>query len=338
MSITSCYRYVLELPKATLDKLLTAALSESDSAGIWMSQHDENVPIGSWTATVDVLPDALEANPPSVELLPANLEVRLAQLKMRIETQINELPALGTIVHRVTFDLTGIFEKTADSPPKLVMRFPAVTAGSLNLNVTGGEIPLTPELIEPEIHALYDGDPTLGHTLTPGVPWPLGGTVTVVTDIFDDEPGSAGFRGAITVEVPDATHIKLVMPGHFQVLSLSQTYIDTDMTVEILVAVDFDEVAGKVTFLLSGVQQADVTVTFVESTIYDVGAKPILADQIAQKMHTFDDPEREIPTESEVIDFVTERLVAAAANIVVPVITPEAPSGGEVIDLTTFVP
>jgi hypothetical protein len=336
MSITSCYRYVLELPVNTLNALLKAALSESDGAGISISQHYENVVIGSWTATVDVRPDDLGANPPVVELPPTDLAVRLVQLKMRVETRINQLPELDAIVHQVTFNLDGVFAKTADAPPQLVMQFPAATAATLNLVVSGGQVPLTPELIEPEIHALYDSDPTLGHNVTPGVPWPLGGTVTVVTDIYDDEPSSPGFRGAITIEIPDATHVVIVMPGHFQVLSLNQTYIDTNMTVRILVAVQFND--GEVRFRLSAVQAADVTVTFATSTIYDVGAKPILADQIAAKIRAFGDQVQETPTNAQIADLISTRLIEFASNLEIPVITPAAPSGGDVIDLTTFVP
>lgn len=337
MSIISCYRYVLELPVNTLNALLKAALSESDGAGISVSQHYENVVIGSWTATVDVRPDDLEANPPSVQLLPADLAVRLVQLRMRVETRINQLPELDAIVHQVTFNLDGVFAKTGDAPPELEMQFPAVTAGTLNLAVSGGQTPLTPELIEPEIHALYDGDPTLGHTVTPGVPWPLGGTVTVVTDIYDDELGSPGFRGAITVTVPDATHVTIVMPGHFQVLSLGQPpYIDTDMTVDIRVAVQFND--GEVRFRLSAVQAADVTVTFATSTSYDVGAKPILANQIAGKIRAFGDRVQETPTNAQIAELITTRLIEFASNLEIPVITPPAPGGGDVIDLTTFVP
>lgn len=340
MSLTSCYRYILELPVASLDKLFQAAMSESGSAGMAVTRTWENVPIGTYTATVSARPTDLDTHPPTVSLPPADLAVT-PHFRMRVEVRVNEVPELDQIVYTVEFDLPGRFEKTADMPPTLQMTFPGVTAAMLNLNVSGGDIPLTPELIEPRIHALYQANPSLAHDVQNNVPWPPGpdATVQVTTDIYDDEEGSPGFRGRIHVEVPDPTHVLIKMPGHFRVQGISQTYINTDMEVDVKVAVEVDTNLGRIRARLDLVQQADVTVTFVTAgnPIYDAGAKIILAQQIAARLRAMTDPEVAIPTATQIHDAVADRIVALSADLEVPVFTPPVPLAGEV-DFTTFVP
>jgi hypothetical protein len=340
VSLTSCYRYILELPVASLDKLFQAAMSESGSAGMAVTRTWENVPIGTYTATVSARPTDLDTHPPTVSLPPADLAVT-PHFRMRVEVHVNEVPELDQIVYTVEFDLPGMFEKTADMPPTLQMTFPGVTAAMLNLNVSGGDIPLTPELIEPRIHALYQANPSLAHDVQNNVPWPPGpdATVQVTTDIWDDEEGSPGFRGRIHVEVPDPTHVLLKLPGHFRVQGIAQTYINTDMEVDVKVAVEVDTNLGRIRARLDNVQQADVTVTFVTAgnPIYDAGAKILLAQQIAARLRAMTDPEVAIPTTTQIHDAVADRIVALSVDLKVPVFTPPVPLAGEV-DFTTFVP
>jgi hypothetical protein len=340
VSLTSCYKYILELPVASLDKLFQAAMSESGSAGMAVTRTWENVPIGTYTATVSARPTDLDTHPPTVSLPPADLAVT-PHFRMRVEVHVNEVPELDQIVYTVEFDLPGRFEKTADMPPTLQMTFPGVTAAMLNLNVSGGDIPLTPELIEPRIHALYQANPSLAHDVQNMVPWPPGPdpTVQVTTDIWDDEEGSPGFRGRIHVEVPDPTHVLLKLPGHFRVQGIAQTYINTDMEVDVKVAVEVDTNLGRIRARLDNVQQADVTVTFVTAgnPIYDAGAKILLAQQIATRLRAMTDPEVAIPTATQVHDAVADRIVALSVDLKVPVFTPPVPLADEV-DFTTFVP
>jgi hypothetical protein len=337
MSLTSCYRYILELPVDTLNGMLRVALSESDSAGINLTQHWENVPIGDKTATVDARPADLDTNPPALELAADDLAF-VMQLRLRIEVDINEIPELDAIVYTIDFKLPGIFEKDVSAPPpKLMMKFPAVTEADLDLVISGGEIPLTPALIEPRIHALYDSDPSLGHDVKTGVPWPLPGDpmVMVTTDTYDDEPGSPGFRGAITVQVPDQDHIEIHIPGHFKVQGLAATYIDTDMEIIITVAVERPD--GEIRVKLSTVGSGDVAVNFVNTTIYDIGAKPTLQQEIANKISSYGDFVESVPTAGEVRDLIAAQVIEFSQNLAIPVFTPEAPGPGD-IDMTTFVP
>jgi hypothetical protein len=321
--------------------MLKAALSEDESAGIAITQHWENIPVGTMTATVDARPTDLDTSPPTLQLSATDLEVTLSQLRMRLEVQINELPDLDAIVYTIVFDLPGLLEKDSSTPPKLMMNFPAVTAGDLNLTVSGGEVLLTPELVEPKIHEMYDSTPTLGHSVETGQPWlksdGTATTVMVTTDIFDDDPGP-GFRGAITVEVTGPNEIVIVMPGHIRIQGVSQTFIDSDMTLRVTVGITLDTVLGKLFVLLSAVQGADVAVlNLMGAGFYVTEATTGIKPAVATKIHGFPDPEETIPTDAEIRTLITDRILDMAPGISIPIFTPGPPGAGE-IDLTTFVP
>lgn len=339
MSLTSCYKYILELPVATLTDTLNAALSQSDSAGIKISQNWTNVPVGStYTANVNVKPADMTAHPSSMSLPPVDLAVVL-HLQMELDVQIIELPQLGTIIYVLQFDLPGIFFKDSSVPPKLLINFPSVTAVNLNLVVSGGTINLTPDLIAPRIHAMFAANPGLGHDVEHNVPWPPGpdSSVLVTTDIYDDQMGSPGYRGSISVQVPDQNHVVIIMPGHFMIQGLAvKFYINTDMTVNVTVSVERTE--GHIKLKLSTVQASDVVVSFINSSIYDIAAKPMLASNIASKLQTFGDQGEDFPSSSEVNGMISERLVMFASALQIPFFTPKTPSDPSQIDLTTFVP
>jgi len=274
----------MELPTSTLDEMLRAAFSESDTADIPITSHEENVPIGSYTATVDAGPDDVENNPPRIDLGPADLSLTV-HLRMRLEVQVNEVSGLDPLVYIVTFDFPGVFEKDL-ALSRLIIRFPAVTAADLHLVISGGDVPLNPELIEPKVHALFQAHPELAHDLQTGVSWPPGpdSTVAVLTDTYDDAPGSMPFRGAITVAVPNPTHIEIAFPGHFKIYSLSKTYVNTDTTTKVTVEVVTDRAAGLLRVKLQNVQNADVVATFATSSAYDFVVKPTFESNFAAKM------------------------------------------------------
>jgi len=337
VSLTSCYRYVLELPLATLNDFLRAAFSESDGAA---SQQWSGVPVGGHLADVSVRPEDVVTHPPSLALTPVDLAATL-HLAMRVEVEVTDIPDLDVIVYGITFDLPGTFQKDASVPPKLMLRFPGVTAAALNLVVSGGAITLTPELVEPAIHAMYDADPALGHTVRTGQPWvdldtgsPT--TVMVTIDIYDDEPGSPGFRGAISVTVDSATQITVHMPGHFKVQGVSKTYMNTDMTVDVKVPVQQSD--GEIRVRLSAVTASDVSVTFATPSAYDAAAAPVMASEVAARISARPDVVQAIPTGAEVKALIEDRIVAMAGTLEFPLFTPPAPASGDQIDLTTFVP
>lgn len=338
MSLTSCFKYVLELPVATLTETLQAALAESDAAGVKISQHWDDVPVDGYTASVTIKPANTATHPSTFTLTSIDLGLSI-HLQMDLEVKINALPTLDKITYLLNFDLPGIFFKDTSSPPKLLMQFPSVTASSLNLVVAGGEILLTPELVKERIDAQYAADPSIGHDVKTNVPWPPGpdATVLVTTDIYDDVMGSPGFRGMITAQVPDQDHVILVMPGHFKVQGLSTPfYMNTDMTITVSIHVEHGD--GYIKLLTGNVTSTDVTVVFASSSIYDVFAKSILAQNIAVKFQGFPVQQQNFPNSSQVQNLITDRLVTFASNLLIPVFTPQPPTDPSNIDLTMFVP
>jgi hypothetical protein len=338
VSLTSCYQYILELPTDTLTKTLQAALSESDSAGVMLSQNWTDVPINGYTATVSAQPANTATNPSTLTLTSVDLGLSL-HLQMNLKVSINEVPELDRIDYLLNFDLPGTFFKDASTPPKLLMTFPSVNAGGLNLVVAGGQIMLTPELVKARIDALYAADPTIGHHVQTNVAWPPGpdATVMVTTDIYNDVPGSPGFRGTIDAQVPDATHVILIMPGHFKIQGLATSfYMNTDMTVT--VAIEVQQGDGFIKLLTHEVQSSDVTITFANSSLYDVFARPMLAQQIAAKFQGFPVQEQHFPNSTQIKNMISERLIMFASSLQIPVFTPQPPTDATHIDLTTFIP
>ena len=333
MSLTSCYKYILELPVATLTQTLQAALSESDSAGIMISQHWDNVPINGYTASISATPANTATNPSTLALTPVDLGL-IIHLQMNLDVKINELPELDKITYLLNFDLPGTFFKDTSTPPKLLMKFPSVTGSSLNLVVSGGTIMLTPELVKSRIDAIYAANPSMGHNVQTNVPWPPGPDATV---IYDDAMGSPGFRGTITAQVPDQNHVILVMPGHFKIQGLATAnYINTDMTVNVAINVEHGD--GFIKLHMADVQASDVTITFVNTSAYDVFAKAALANNIAAKFQSFGNQEQDFPNNSQVQSMIVDRLITFANNLVIPVFTPQPPTDPSNIDLTTFIP
>lgn len=336
MSLTSCYKYILELPVGTLNLMMSAAFAESGPAGVLISKPWTNVPIGDKTADITVRPDDIETHPPVMTLGTGAADCSL-HLRMRAEITIDELPDLDKIIYVLEFDLPGQFVKEAATPPRLLVQFPGVTGPDLNLTINGGEITLTPELVEPRIHEIYDSDPSLGHDVKSGQPWWDGSSVQVTTDFYDDEPGSPGFRGAITVEVPIPTSIVILMPGHLKIQGISgPPKIDNDIVLRVTVDTLLDQVAGEFRVALSSVTQADISVTGLTGSPADVFAADTGVRVFgADKINNFPDQVESIPTDSEVRNLIETQLIDLSMDLSVPIFTPASPAAGE-IDLTSF--
>jgi hypothetical protein len=347
MSNTSCFNYVLELPLGTLSALLRAVLEEPEAAGSVLTQRWEGVPIpGGYTATVEVRPGDFVTMPPVVTLPLAPLAMKLV-LDMRVVIDVNELPELDPIEYGIHFELPGFLAKTAAAPPQLRLGFTGVTQADLNLVLSGGQIALTPALVEARVHDLYDANPALAQDVQNNVPWPPGPdpTVRVTTDVFDDEPGSMPFRGSIAVPSSTATSVTLRMPGHFHVQGLAvPNIVNTDMTVDVVVPVQQSD--GELRVRLSQLTANDVSVTFATpptSPLIDFGAKTVLRNAIANKLKTFapapsHDLIQLLPKAADVQATMTERLLAFARALTLPVFSPQPPNNPGAIDLTLFEP
>ncbi|HEY3381250.1 MAG TPA: hypothetical protein VGK32_05740 [Vicinamibacterales bacterium] len=343
MSLTSCFRYIIELPTNTLNGMIDGILKEADAAGIQTSFHRENVAVGTYHATVDAHLSDLDTHPPTMDLLAADLAFVL-HLRMSVQAQITEIPILDSIVYQAAFAFPGVMVKSAAVPPVLNMTFPAVTTGSLNLTLDGGAIVLTPALVEPRVHALYQANPSFQHQVKSGVATGLSApddVWQVTVDIYDDAPGSPGFRGAITVDVPDQGHVKINLPGHLKAKNINNaTRIDTDMTVHVTVAVTLpvNPTDDRVTVSLSTVTAANVAIDYASPNLYTVGGDSTVRAQIATAVSGLGDFHEDVPSRQQVRDLIAAELVDYASHLIVPIFKPDPPASGAAMDLTTFVP
>lgn len=337
MSLSSCFTYIIELPTATLNSMMAAVLQEADAAGVQTSLHQENVPVNGYTATVDAQLD-VTANPPVMTLTATDLGVIL-HLHMNLQVTVNGIANLGAIQYQLVFDFPGQFQKQPTTPPVLVMVFPALTPGVLNLNVSGGTVTLTPALIEPQVHALYAAHPELAHSVQTGVATglPAPNDIWAVTvDIYDDTPGSMNYRGQITVAVPDQAHIQLNMPGHLTAQSISSTAINSDITVHTVVPVVMAD--GSITVRLSQVTGANVTINYASPNIYTVGGATLIANQFAARFAALGDLVQSIPSSAQVNAAIATQLVQYGSALSIPIFKPTPPASPTDMDLTTFVP
>jgi hypothetical protein len=342
VSWTSCYRYIIELPAATLSSMITSVLKEGDSAGVKTSLHQDNVPIsgpGGYHATVDANLTQLDTNPPTIDLTATDLGFVL-HLRMSIQVKVIELPNLDAITYLATFDFPGTMVKdTTVDPPVLNLTFPAVNTGNLNLAVSGGTITLTPELIAPKVHDLYQAHPELAHQQQSITGVPLDGTWLVTTDIYDDDPMSPGFRGQITVEVPDATHIKLNLPGHLKAQTITDTRIDTDITIH--VAIPVQQTDGLITVQLSTITAANTSIDYASPNLYTTAGDPVIRDKVAQRLAALGDLSQSFPDSSQVKDAIASELINYALALKAPLFKgahPANPADPSQMDLSTFVP
>lgn len=339
MSITSCFRYVLELPATALNTMLAAIIQEADAAGVQTSIHMPGVPVGIYTATVDAQVNT--AHPPTIDLTATNLGATL-HVQMKLQVQVNELPDLNRIEYQVNFDLPGEFRKVtpATGNPVLNLVFPNVTGSSLNLAVQGGQVPVTAALIEPRVHALYAAHPELAHNLQPGVATPLPSpdeTWAVTVDLYDDAPGAMPFRGRIQVAVLDPTHIRVDFPGHLRAQNITPTLrIDSDIVVHVTIGVQ--QTDGQIVAAMSQVTQADVAIDFAAPNFYTIGGSGLIRQQFATRIAALGDLVQTTPTHAQVQTAITTALVSYGTGLTIPVLRPTPPVNSGDMDLTSFVP
>ncbi len=338
MSLTSCFRYIIELPTSSLNALIAAVIAEADAAGVQTSVHKDNVALGAFTATVDAQLDT--ANPPVMDLTPVDLGL-VMHLHMNLQATVNEIAGLDPIPYQLAFDFPGQFQKVtpASGPPVLNIVFPGLTAAALNLNVAGGQVPLTVALVEPQVHALYADHPELAHSVQTGVATglpPPDDTWAVTVDLYDDDPGAMPFRGRISVEIPDATHVKLNLPGHLRAQNISTVRIDSDMIVHVTVPVI--QTDGQIKVALSQVTAANIAIDWTSPNIYTFGGDALIRGQFAARIAALGDLTQNTPTQAQIRAAITQALLDYGAGLVIPMLRPQPPANPGDMDLTTFQP
>ncbi|MEO1088053.1 MAG: hypothetical protein AAFY88_27790, partial [Acidobacteriota bacterium] len=235
MSFHSCHRYVFGLPTSTLEGMVRGALAEDETAGVSLTFTSDGVPIGGGL-TANVTASVTETENATLEVPGTDLDLFLG-LAMRLEVEVVEMPALDPIEYQVGLEIPGEFGRREEPgvAPELIIHFPLPPEVDLGVDVTGGEILLTGDLLQPLIDAAVAANPDLLGPKESNF-----GFVPVTTEIFHDDPGAPGFRGRITGAMPDAETLVLTIPG-----SILAPLIDSDMTVTAAVPVVTDDDAGE---------------------------------------------------------------------------------------------
>lgn len=323
MSFSSCYRFLLGLPTATLVELLRGAIAEGETAGVALTFREENVDVGDGlTATVEARVIDEPERRASLRLTATELEAVL-ELRARAEVTVDQLPSLDPLVYVVDFELPGVFTRdTSEADPRLVIEFPAVTEGDLALAVSGGEIQVSDDLIEEFVGDAIAADPALlGPNVETGVSVPTGGTAMVTSEIYDDEPGTPGYRGHITGSMAGPTTLELSMPGHIRAETINEVIVDTDMTITVSIAVE--QTDDEIIVRLSDVQQADVSVSFVSiSPLYAAFVEARIKQEVAEAFQGYEDAPQPIPDADVVESRIAAALVGFSTELEIPVFTP----------------
>lgn len=338
MSFASCFRYVLGLPPATLTELLRATIAEGETAGLDLTFVREDQPIGDGSLTADITATLVDEEPRRATLhLPGDPLAVALDLRMRIEVAVQELE-LDVIEYLADFQLLGVFRRDEPSDgPTLVMEFAATNAGNLGLAVSGGAIPIGSALVESYVDDLVAADPTLVEPAVENENIPTIGEVQVTTQMFHDDPGDPDFRGRITASLPDDTTVRLAIPGHLRMVTISSTLADTDMTIAVDIAVAQSD--GELRVLTSGVQAADVSVTFGSiNPLYELGLRPIVQQRVAERFQAQSDLVQELPADAELAELIATEIVSYAHSQSWKLFDPQPPAADDDIDLTSFVP
>lgn len=334
MSLTSCFKYAIELPVTTLNALLRALIAEGGTAGIPLTYETDGVAVGAYTARVSASLVDSNAAPSSISLLPTDLKAVL-HLHMEIDVTVHGVDGLNPIVYEVAFDLPAtIVKDSSANPPLLKFDFGSVTVGSLNLTLSGGQLDYTAALFDAPIHTAFAAHPEL-HSFSQVVAVPLLGNYTVNVLLYDDMA-----HGLITTELPVATTLRIHFPGNMIIkdgFNVTQENRDFVTTVDVPVMQQPD----KLVVQLSKVTTANVSVVFsTPPPLLLAVADPLIIGAMQQKvvgiLTTIGDQSQAIPTQVDIKARIGDALVAYASGQSFPIF----PLGGGPgdIDLGTTVP
>ncbi|MEM1177719.1 MAG: hypothetical protein AAGM22_05210 [Acidobacteriota bacterium] len=341
MSFHSCYRYVLGLPTSTLESMVVGALSEDETAGVPAQFTRPGVAIGDGL-TANVTASITDPESATLEVPGTDVDLTLG-LNMRLEVEVVEMPALDPIEYALAFTMPGEFgrREPPGEAPELMIHFPSVAAADLNLAVSGGDIVLSGELLQPLIDAAIAANPdVLGVKVKAGVSIPPSDTGSVFSEIFHDDPGAPDFRGRITGSMPDPSTLELLIPGHLRVIVLgSPPIIDSDMAITVAVPVERDDAAGELRVRFDQVTSSSVTVVFSPSlsALHRPFAEAEVKGEVAATLSAFDTETQAIPTAPDLTSMIADELAAYAQDFVVAYDMPQ-PADPESIDISTFEP
>lgn len=343
MSLTSCFKYGVELPESTLTSLLRTIIAQGETAGLPTTYTATDVPVGDYTANVEARLEDDDTHASSFELTNTDLEAIL-HLFMRIGVTIVDLPGLDEVVYHAQFALPGeIYRMDTTAPPELRIKFPGVTESDLGLVLSDAAFTFTPALFEDEVHAMYAANPSLQHSVQPNTNVPPFGALLIQVWIYDDPPGSMDGNGSITVEIPQPMRLRVNLPGRIAGNNISGT---TVLDYRFVASVGIDIVSrpavsggDELVVELSGVTTSDIDITWgtpAPPSPLDLAIELVMKPKIVTALTGIDDPVRPIPSNDQVRDQIAAALLDYAASMEFPFLPLAATA--DMIDLGSSVP
>lgn len=317
MSLTSCFKYAIELPESTLTQLLRSVIAQADTAELPLTYEDTDVPVDGYTARISARLIDSDDRPSAFEITAVDLEAVL-HLHMDIEVTIQDLAGLDPILYEVDFDLPGdIVRNDAAVPVQIEFQVGAVNAADLNLVVSGGDLVFTAELFEPFVDQLYSDNLALHEFIVPGVDTVIDGVVTVQATLHNNPTD-----GEITVELPVSGTLRVNFPASVIMYSITGTPI-YDFPITISVDIDYEvqaTVGGReLVVKISEVQNSDVSVTYGPGApVYQALMTPFIQTEVVNALAGIGDIHEPVPSDTEVETRIGEALVDFATDLDIP--------------------
>jgi hypothetical protein len=342
VSLTSCFKFAIELPEATLTSLLRAVIAQGETAGIATTFEQPDVSIDGYHAHISASLVDSDARPSTSDITTTENHVVLG-LHADLRVTVDEIVGLDSVDYHVDFNLPGVVSRKDSVTPAVVeITFPGVTPPDLAIVVSDPELEFTAALFEPPIHQLYTDNPSLHGFTQPNVTVPEG-QVLVQVWLYDDAPSAPDFHGSITVQIPMPMQIRVIIPGRMKMTNISSVTVH-DFTFTVSIDIDIavePAISGgdNVVVKLHTVTASDISVTYDSNAPFyaNVAITPIMQAKVVTLLAGMTEPSREIPSKAQVADRVSAALVDYSSTLELPLM-PLAATPGTTVDLGSAVP
>ena len=309
---------MIELPEDTLTSLLRSVIAQGETSGLPLTYEDDSVPVDDFTARISAQLVDTDDKPSVFDLTPAANSAELG-LHMDIDVTINELPGVDAIVYEADFTIPGqIARNDAVAPVQIEFQAGMLTAGDLNLVVSGGEIVVTGAFFEPFVDQMYSDNPDLHEKVIPGVDTVIDGIVLMRVWLYND-----AVNGEIGVDVPTPGTLQLTMPGRITMTDVTAAEL-YNFTITLVIDIGYEvqpSPTGGEEFVvkLSQIQPGDIDVQYgAGAPIYKSLMTGEIRNEIVAALTAIPDPREPVPSSADVNAQISEALVEYASGLVVP--------------------
>ncbi len=322
MSLTSCFKYVIELPESTLTELLRSVISQADTADLPLTYEDDGIPIDGYTARISARLVDSDDRPSAFDLTTTDLEAVL-HLHMDAEVTIEDVDGIEPIVYQVDFNLPGtIARNDAAVPVQIEYQVGAIDTADLEMVVTGGDLIFSGALFKPYIDQMYTNNADLQHDIIPNVDTTAFcfGVVTAEVFLYNNPTD-----GEISVDIPSQGTLRCNFPGRVILWDISATEVE-NFTITLSVDIDYEvqpDAGGgrELVVKTSEVQTSDVSVSYgpeAPSGACQGGMTTKIQEEVVAKLVAIADIREPVPSDADLEDRFAPVLVEYATDLTIP--------------------